>query len=216
MKQNSDILKISEITKNIYLSGVFSLDNDPSLIRKNNIKYILSCVNKQYVSDIHNKIMAQNPNVMILYLPYDDDIEQNLWAPNKDMIEIVAYTNTNNNYDRISSMMNLYKNKPLIEIGYHFMNIVISNNEKVLVHCMAGVSRSVSLVIYYLMKKHRMTFNQSFSYVKNIRSIANPNDSFKAQLLGYESKRYLFTEKEANKRIRNSRTKSSISELDRL
>src|SRR5207248_2076018 len=148
-----------------------------------------------------NKILSENPNVVILYLPYIDDIHQNLWKSNKNLIEIVAYANNNNSYDKISSIMDLYKNKPLIEIGYHFIDNVVQNNDKILIHCMAGVSRSVSVVVYYLMKKTGMGYNKAYDQVKNIRSVANPNNSFKAQLLGYEAKKCNFKESDADKII---------------
>ena len=210
MGQNNELLKISKITEHIYLSGIFSMDDNPSLIKQNGIKYILSCTSKDHVTDVHNRILVEDPGVMILYLPYSDDIYQNLWKTNKNLAEIVAYTDNNNNYNKISSMMDLYKNKPLIEIGYHFIDMAVTNNERVLVHCMAGVSRSVSLVVYHLMKKNKMDFKKAYKHVRNIRSIANPNESFKSQLLGYGTKKDSFTEADADKIIITPKSLSDI------
>ena len=39
----------------------------------------------------------------------------------------------------------------------------------VLVHCLAGVSRSVTLVLAYLIKFEGMTFQKSYSFVKSRR-----------------------------------------------
>ena len=47
-----------------------------------------------------------------------------------------------------------------------------------MVHCMAGVSRSVTLSISYLIKYKRMTFNHAFNLVKSRRKIICPNDGF--------------------------------------
>jgi protein-tyrosine phosphatase len=48
----------------------------------------------------------------------------------------------------------------------------------VLVHCAAGVSRSSSTVIAYLMRKQKMSFNDAFMFVKKRRSVICPNYGF--------------------------------------
>jgi protein-tyrosine phosphatase len=45
----------------------------------------------------------------------------------------------------------------------------------VLVHCMAGVSRSASFVIAYVMRKQGKGFEQALQFVKERRAKANPN-----------------------------------------
>lgn len=59
-----------------------------------------------------------------------------------------------------------------------------------LVHCFAGISRSSTIVIAYLMKKYRMTYDQAYTYVKNKRPIIMPNNGFINQLLHYEEDLY--------------------------
>ena len=59
---------------------------------------------------------------------------------------------------------------------------------RVLVHCMAGVSRSPSLCIAYLMKYQRMTLLNSYNHVKARRAIIRPNEGFFKQLIAYEKK----------------------------
>jgi protein-tyrosine phosphatase len=58
----------------------------------------------------------------------------------------------------------------------------------VLVHCRAGISRSVSIVLAYMMKTYRMSLDEAIHHVKNIRRIANPNIGFLKQLSEYEEK----------------------------
>lgn len=62
----------------------------------------------------------------------------------------------------------------------------LSLNQNVLVHCQAGVSRSPSFVIGYLMEHHSKTFDQAYSLVREKRTIINPNFNFLAQLTRYE------------------------------
>ena len=199
MNSYFDLYKIHWITDNIYLSGIFPMDEDPNIIKRMNIKYILSCVPRQHAMDVHNKIIIDNPDIIILYLPYNDNIGQNLWQKNLNKIEMIKY-GSKQNYNLKNQFM-LYHNKPMIEIGYHFINNSDPLTGNVLVHCMAGVSRSVSVVIYYLMKKYFENFDKTFAFVKSKRPIANPNDSFKGQLQKYETKRDRYTEADANQYI---------------
>jgi len=59
---------------------------------------------------------------------------------------------------------------------------------KTLVHCVAGVSRSASLCIVYLVKYERMTLRQAYHYVKSARPIIRPNVGFWKQMLDYEKR----------------------------
>ncbi|CAD8064039.1 unnamed protein product [Paramecium primaurelia] len=58
----------------------------------------------------------------------------------------------------------------------------------VLVHCMAGISRSATIVISYLIEKKMMNFNQALSFVKSKRPQINPNKGFSNQLQAFVAK----------------------------
>eukprot|EP00523_Entomoneis_sp_CCMP467_P018120 CAMPEP_0168815646 /NCGR_PEP_ID=MMETSP0726-20121227/6312_1 /TAXON_ID=265536 /ORGANISM="Amphiprora sp., Strain CCMP467" /LENGTH=393 /DNA_ID=CAMNT_0008867875 /DNA_START=1 /DNA_END=1182 /DNA_ORIENTATION=+ len=58
----------------------------------------------------------------------------------------------------------------------------------VLVHCMAGVSRSASVVLAYLIEYEEMTLQEAYVHVKQLRPLIFPNDGFFAQLLLYEKR----------------------------
>lgn len=64
-------------------------------------------------------------------------------------------------------------------------DILKKNNNKLLVHCAAGASRSATLIISHLMN-NGMTMDNALAYVKKCRSIVNPNISFIKQLREYE------------------------------
>eukprot|EP00347_Sterkiella_histriomuscorum_P013896 403362943 len=57
----------------------------------------------------------------------------------------------------------------------------------VLVHCFAGVSRSSSCVIAYLMSEHDMSYWDSLYFVRKQRSVVCPNLGFAKQLQKYET-----------------------------
>jgi len=48
----------------------------------------------------------------------------------------------------------------------------------VLVVCTAGISRSASVVISYLIKKYKMSYESAFEKVKTARIFIKPNDGF--------------------------------------
>lgn len=197
MSKNEDLSKITQITDYIFLSGIYPMDENTDNIKKLNIKYILSCVDRNHISEIHDKLMIDNPDVTILYIPYNDEINQNLWKKNIGQINIVKYSSCIEDYEMLRKQLEIYYNKPMIEIAYHFMNIAIEQNKNILVHCMAGISRSVSSIIYYFMKKYNMPFYHAFNFIKIKRIIANPNNSFKRQLEIYQEKKENFTENDA-------------------
>lgn len=126
------------------------------------------------------------------------NIIPNLYLGNKS-----EATNNHNSYDCIISVIdydytlphdNQYNikifddvNQSIIPTIYKTADIIdkyIKDNKKVLVHCSAGVSRSATIVIAYLMIKHKMTYMKALIYVKMKRNIICPNQGFKRQLMG--------------------------------
>lgn len=58
----------------------------------------------------------------------------------------------------------------------------VKADKKVLVHCAAGVSRSPTLVIAYLMIENRWSYEDAYNYVKKKRPFIYPNSGFIKQL----------------------------------
>ena len=54
--------------------------------------------------------------------------------------------------------------------------------DKVFVHCAAGMSRSATIVIAYLMWKKKLSLNDAFNFVKKKRPVISPNLNFTRQL----------------------------------
>ena len=60
------------------------------------------------------------------------------------------------------------------------------NNAIILIHCMAGISRSVTLTIAYLMSHFRMSMQNAYQFVKDKRPAISPNLNFMGQLVEFE------------------------------
>jgi predicted protein tyrosine phosphatase len=68
---------------------------------------------------------------------------------------------------------------------------IINNkpDNKILIHCAAGISRSASILIAYLMRYTEMkTYELAYNFLHEKRSIINPNTNFIEQLKVYEKK----------------------------
>ena len=57
-----------------------------------------------------------------------------------------------------------------------------------MVHCIQGISRSVSLVISYLISKEGFSLKDAYALVKSKRALARPNKGFLNQLINFELK----------------------------
>lgn len=62
----------------------------------------------------------------------------------------------------------------------------LAQNCGVLVHCLAGVSRSVTVTVAYLMQKLQLSLNDAYDLVKRKKSDISPNFNFMGQLLDFE------------------------------
>ncbi|XP_028641177.1 dual specificity protein phosphatase 9 isoform X2 [Grammomys surdaster] len=67
-----------------------------------------------------------------------------------------------------------------------FIDEALSQNCGVLVHCLAGVSRSVTVTVAYLMQKLHLSLNDAYDLVKRKKSNISPNFNFMGQLLDFE------------------------------
>uniref|UniRef100_A0A0R3RZ42 Dual specificity protein phosphatase 19 n=1 Tax=Elaeophora elaphi TaxID=1147741 RepID=A0A0R3RZ42_9BILA len=70
---------------------------------------------------------------------------------------------------------------------HEFMKEAVESGGNVLVHCNAGVSRSPTIVLSYIMRYNKMTLQEALEHVNSIRKV-NPNPGFIQQLLRYEMK----------------------------
>ena len=91
----------------------------------------------------------------------------------------------------------VYKNLPVLDVcetnigeifkeAFEFIEQVKSRNGKVLIHCQAGVSRSVTITTAYLMKTEQLSMGNALNKVKKTRKCAAPNFGFMVKLMEFE------------------------------
>ena len=129
-------------------------------------------------------------------------IIDNLYASSKEIAEDINILNQNN-ITTIISLNNQSFEYPLTMTHYRFdtednpnfnmkeyydiiYNIIIKSNN-VLVHCDAGVSRTGSIIIYYLMSKYNISYDEALEYALSKRPSISPNNGFELglRLLNY-------------------------------
>ncbi|CAF3726254.1 unnamed protein product [Rotaria sp. Silwood1] len=85
--------------------------------------------------------------------------------------------------DDINTSINQY-----FEQTNDFLHLCKQKNDKVLVHCHMGISRSSSIILAYLIKYHHDTLLEAYDYLLDRRLFAAPNYGFFIQLIRYEKK----------------------------
>ncbi|XP_054485401.1 dual specificity protein phosphatase 10 isoform X3 [Agelaius phoeniceus] len=127
------------------------------------------------------------PPVLPQSIPTTPDIE------NAELTPILPFLFLGNEHDaqdlekmqrmNIGYVINVTTHLPL----YHYEKEEAHQCGKgLLIHCQAGVSRSATIVIAYLMKHTRMTMTDAYKFVKGKRPIISPNLNFMGQLLEFE------------------------------
>ncbi|XP_055447828.1 dual specificity protein phosphatase 9 isoform X2 [Psammomys obesus] len=91
-----------------------------------------------------------------------------------------------------------------------FIDEALSQNCGVLVHCLAGVSRSVTVTVAYLMQKLHISLNDAYDLVKRKKSNISPNFNFMRQLLDFE--RSLHLEENRSEEQGSGGTESTVSD----
>jgi len=61
-----------------------------------------------------------------------------------------------------------------------------AGSEPILIHCHAGISRSATIVIAYLMRKTKQNLSAVTQFVKQKRPCIEPNVGFWTQLIEYQ------------------------------
>ena len=94
-----------------------------------------------------------------------------------------------------------YINKPVIdlpssnidfceELSLEIDKELKEKNKKVYVHCAQGISRSATLIIYYIMTREKKNFKDTLNLVRSLRSVVCPTTGFIGCLSELDKKLY--------------------------
>ena len=99
-----------------------------------------------------------------------------------------SYTMSNNiTYKQLHAADNGSQNiKQHFNEAFRFIDAAKKSGGSVLIHCQAGVSRSPTIAIAYLIKYFSMSTSEAYKFIKLRRSIISPNLNFMGQLLEFE------------------------------
>ncbi|PWA22206.1 hypothetical protein CCH79_00017419 [Gambusia affinis] len=75
---------------------------------------------------------------------------------------------------------------PWLDRSLDFIEKAKASDSRVLVHCLAGISRSATIAIAYIMKRMDMSLDEAYRFVKEKRPTISPNFNFLGQLLDFE------------------------------
>lgn len=107
---------------------------------------------------------------------------------------------------------------------YHLIKMMdahLKSNKQVLVNCFAGVSRSATIVVAYMMYKNKWTIQEAIDFVRSKRRIISPNYGFVCQLHSLQNNLHNLDEN-YNQIISEHKNKSAselgqeISELSKI
>jgi Dual specificity phosphatase, catalytic domain len=122
---------------------------------------------------------------------------------------------------------------PHFETCYKYIHAVVEQENKILIHCMEGVSRSVTMLSYYFLKRYYVTnseklrdvrriINQEIyflpkilAFIKDCRPCICPNSGFVAQLLNVEMQLKKYIENSFHDELTKKKKKKKTKKPDR-
>jgi len=93
--------------------------------------------------------------------------------------------------------------------AFRFIDAAKKSGGSVLIHCQAGVSRSPTIAIAYLIKYFSMKMLDAYQFIKIRRTIISPNLNFMGQLLEFEQSMQSSEEGESSGRVESGGSEAS-------
>ena len=77
--------------------------------------------------------------------------------------------------------------QPVLDWILDEIHTFYQENKKIFIHCRAGISRSVSIVVAYLIKYHKFDYDTAIEFISSKRNqLTSPNIGFKLQLIDFQ------------------------------
>lgn len=159
VNENNNRNTISQITDNIYISG-YLIGKNLSYLKNNNFTHVINC-----------------------------SLGSSMEYPHDELLNNQVYENEGIKYLSIN-----LRDDPEIDIIYHFYQIIdfISSDketskQKILFHCIEGISRAPTMVAGYLMWKKKYKYPEAIELIKSKRNCIDINLGFNIQLHKWEN-----------------------------
>lgn len=168
------------VIKNLFIGGILSTQHE----------YIYNYYDISCIFSIQNELQPLiTDNTVHFVVNLDDTTDTKLdfidFIDNIDNMDTTDKSIENNNDDSSSLESYCKKNSKKMFVTIDTLHDFLKNN-CCLVHCIKGISRSVSFVIAYLMKYYSMNYEEAYSFLKKKRKCVCPNEGFVRQLKNFE------------------------------
>lgn len=131
------------------------------------VKGLISKIDDIYLTDVHggnNLEELKKLNVKQI-INLGDESEHKVYKKYK-------------NIDYLSIVINDCENENIGKYFQQTTDFIISSNGPVLIYCWAGISRSVTILIAYLILHKKMSYLTAYFKIKDIRPFIQPNIGF--------------------------------------
>ncbi|XP_021946441.1 dual specificity protein phosphatase 10 [Folsomia candida] len=173
----------SEVLPFLYVGNARDSSN-PNLLKELGIRYILSVTT--HTPHPHSS-GGNSPTTSTVNEPKCDVTTTTAPPPPPSPSSNVLATEFRTKWIPVSD--NLSENlAPYFEDACSFIEEARQKGEKILIHCHAGISRSPTIAIAYIMKHINLSTLEAYAFVQRNRRIISPNLNFMGQLVEFESK----------------------------
>ena len=178
---------LSQITEHVYLAGVTGVMR-LDLMRAAGITHVLNVAGHECPHLTYG--MESGPDVSCDYVD-----SMTFRTPGDGRGNVDSTETSDSNFDDAPSLtvrrVALRDSQdqsllPYLDDLVDFVCQAVSSGGKVVVHCLAGVSRSASVVIAYLVRERGMSLKKAHDHVIARRDVIRPNPGFWAALVEYE------------------------------
>jgi hypothetical protein len=177
-----DNLQFLEVVPNLYVSNLFTIQwlidliDDASTSEKD-------ATTIKYRTALHGPLqLLENENTLILSIGCEINLPQSFRLNGSDKPKKIP---------EIHSFLN-FPDSPssyLLDLCFHLLPIIDSamqSQRHVILHCVYGQSRSVTLMIAYLIRYHHLQLTDAIDFIREKKPDISINPSFLTQLYFYE------------------------------
>lgn len=183
-KQQIEKEKASRVFPNVYLGSETDAAN-LDYLQASNITHVLNVSTHIpcFHENLHSKL--KDADAISLDVLRNSDINRD-----RDALSLKQEPSSLGlKYKRLAASDNASQNLAQYFVeAFRFIDEALERDTGVLIHCQAGISRSSTILIAYIMFHSTLSMFEAYRYVKEKRAIISPNLNFMGQLLEFEQK----------------------------